>query len=142
MTKYLGGHLQFKEHGIYSITVTGRLMTVDSSGPYNDEALKHYMRDLQLAVTSFQKRPWLQLNLVHDFSVFTPEAEKMLENSMRYRKEMGMIASAIVLLDVQGKPLIIHQLTRCCKNAGINYAFFEDIPAAQAWLTEHDLNDS
>ena len=98
--------MKFKEHGVFEVKVEGQLLLVDATGPFNDELLKHYRDALESCIQRLEVGQWNQIVTLHQTSIFTPEAEETLTQSLIERRSRGLIACSVVIADVDCK---------CCK---------------------------
>ena len=88
-------------------------MVIDTRGPFNDASLIQYEKDLELCIHNLESSTWNQIVTLHQFSLFTPEAERILTRTVTNRHSRGLVACAIVLINIEGESLIKPQMSRC-----------------------------
>jgi hypothetical protein len=125
----------FTEHGLFEVKIVGKLLLVDATGPFNEELLIQYQKALESCIQTLEVSEWNQIITLHQLSLFTPEAEQMLTNTLINRKSRGLMASAIVLMDAEGESLIKTQMSRCYSCAEVKHNFTTSIDNAKKWLT-------
>lgn len=87
-----------------------------------------------MGILSFNEKSWGQIIVLHQLSFFTPEAERMLRETMAKRKQHGLQASAVVINQGEGRSLMMEQLSRCYRALDIKLAFFDSIDEGRTWL--------
>lgn len=125
--------MYFSEHGIFEVKVEGQLLLVDATGPFNEELILQYEKALETCIKTLEVSEWKQIITLHDFSLFTPEAEKKLTQTLINRKSRGLIACAVVFINVEAEYLIKAQMSRCYNHAGIKHVFTSSINEAKKW---------
>lgn len=125
----------FMEHGLFEVKIEDKLLLVDATGPFNEELLIQYEKALESCIQTLEVSEWNQIITLHQLSLFTPEAEQVLTNTVINRSSRGLMACAIVLIDAEGESLIKTQMSRCYNRAGVKYYFTTSIHNAKKWLT-------
>jgi len=125
----------FMEHGLFEVKIEDKLLLVDATGPFNEELLIQYEKALESCIQTLEVSEWNQIITLHQLSLFTPEAEQVLTNTVINRSSRGLMACAIVLIDAEGESLIKTQMSRCYNRAGVKYNFTTSIHNAKKWLT-------
>jgi len=134
--------MYFSEHGIFEVKVEDKCMLVDATGPFNEELTSRYRSAIESSIQRLESNDWTQIIVLHNMSLFTPEAEELLIKTLVNRKERGLTKSAIVLIDAEGKALITQQMSRIYKTAQVDYRFFSSIEQAKVWCTQQKLTAS
>jgi len=124
----------FMEHGLFEVKIEGKLLLVDATGPFNKELLIQYEKALETCIHTLEVSEWNQVIILHQLSLFTPEAEQVLTNTVINRRSRGLIACAIVLINVEGESLIKTQMSRCYDRARVKHNFTTSIHEANKWL--------
>ena len=124
----------FMEHGLFEVKIEGKLLLVDATGPFNKELLIQYEKALETCIHTLEISEWNQVIILHQLSLFTPEAEQVLTNTVINRRSRGLIACAIVLINVEGESLIKTQMSRCYDRARVKHNFTTSIYEANKWL--------
>lgn len=130
----------FMEHGVFEVKVDGNLLLVDATGPFNEELIVQYKKALETCIQTLEVSQWNQVIVLHQLSLFTPEAEQVLTNTVINRKSRGLNACAVVLMNVEGESLIKNQMSRCYERARVKYNFTSSIEDANKWLTSLENN--
>lgn len=130
----------FAAHGSFTIELTTDRLIVDGKGPFNTEIVSHYESRIEQAIARFEGKSWSQLIRLHGLSMFTPEAERKLEETIEYRFQRGLTASAVVVGDVEGKQLVMQQMGSIYKRVGVAFDFFDTDDDAHDWLNQLDEN--
>ncbi len=131
---------EFSEHGSYSIKIKDHILIIDAKGPFNIELVTHYHIELNASIELLAQsnQPWSQIVILHEESLFTPEAEQKLIDSNRWRKTKGLSYCALVLVNPVGSKLITSQMTHIYRDAGIQMRIFDQIMTAKEWLTKRN----
>lgn len=124
--------MKFKSHGVYQLEVCRRVLTVDATGPFNQELINAYRAELATCVAELSYQVWGQVVILHDESLFTPDAERDLIESLEYRKHRGLVACALVC--DSDYLLVRRQAEKIYQTAGVNYDFFVCRQDANQWI--------
>jgi len=124
----------FNEHGVFKISVEAKLLFIDATGPFNEESVKHYNKDLESCIVQLEASQWNQIVSFHKMSIFTPEAEGRLTETLIKRRSRGLIACAVILADVDYKSSVKEQLSRCYRSAEVEHQYFDSMAKAQQWI--------
>lgn len=122
----------FEKHGVYSLKVEEQVLIVDATGPFNDELVVSYNHALESCIQKLESTCWGQIVTLHDQSLFTPDAEQTLINSLKKRKARGLRASAVVCNSPYS--IVQSQIGRIYSNADIIHGFYGDEEEALLWL--------
>ncbi len=126
--------MKFTEHGLFEVKTEGKLLLVNAIGPFNEELLIKYENALESCIQSLEAAPWNQIITLHQLSLFTPEAEKILTKTLINRSSRGLSACAVVFKNVEAESLVEAQMSRCYKNAKVTHSFSSSIDEAKKWL--------
>jgi len=126
--------MSFIEHGLFEVKTKDDLLLVDATGPFNEELLIQYENALESCIQNLEMLNWKQIITLNQLSLFTPEAEQVLTNTIINRRSRGLMACAIILKDVEGESLIKAQMSRCYNRAGVKHNFITSIHDANKWL--------
>lgn len=124
----------FTEHGIYEVKVEAGILLVDATGPFNEETIISYQKALESCVKQLENGKWDQIVILHQLSLFTPEAEQMLTKSLMARKLRGLENCAVVDANLISKDLVMKQMSRCYDAAEIPHQYFNNLIDAKRWL--------
>lgn len=126
--------MHFAEHGVFEVSTDGDKLFVDATGPFNEELANSYGLAIESCIKQLEGKSWSQIIVLHQLSLFTPEAEKVLIDTLVDRKRRGLIKSAVVLINSEGKSLITHQMSHIYQTADIEHGFFNTVEQANDWL--------
>ena len=126
--------MEFKEHGVLNVHVEARLLLIDATGPFNVESVKQYNIALESCIQQLEASQWNQIVTFHKMSIFTPDAEDLLTKTLIKRRSRGLIYCAVILTDVDFKPSVKEQMSRCYRNAGVEHQYFDSVVKAQEWI--------
>ena len=127
--------MSFTVHGLFEVKVEGKILLVDAIGPFNEELIIEYKRALESCIQNLEVSKWNQIIILHELSLFTPEAEKALIKTLNNRRTRGLIACAIILVDVEGESLIKAQLSHCYNKTDVKHQFMSSIDDAKKWFS-------
>lgn len=125
----------FEKHGEYKLEIKDGVLIVDATGPFNDEVVISYQNDLETCIRELEDRCWGQVVTLRELSLFTPDAEQSLINSLGLRKARGLKFSAVVCDSPYS--LVRMQISRIYDGAGILHKFFESESSALSWINEY-----
>lgn len=136
------------EHGTFKLRQVGRVVIIDSSGPFNDTIVAKYDKDIQKYMDRLMGQDWAMCDIFRKEGMFIPEAEDELRVSTLRHQYYGMKFSAIVLDNVNDKIVLKEQMARVYTNAGIDFAFFDTEEEAyielvkRGYMTREELEES
>jgi hypothetical protein len=125
------------KHDHYTIERSNNVLIVDAKGPFNEDTAKSYHADITQLVEKMSGDPWGSLVVFRGSTVFTPEAERQLIETTRYRQKKGMIAIAIVMMSSTCAEIKQMQLQRIYGDCCITFHVFSDTDSAKAWLDHY-----
>jgi hypothetical protein len=125
----------FAEHGVFAVKIEDNTLLVDATGPFNEELVKRYEKSIESCISRLENSKWSQIIILHQLSLFTSEAERRLTKTLQNRKKRGLVASAVVLNNIEGESLVKTQMSRCYKSAGVLYEFARTVDDAKKWLS-------
>jgi len=127
--------LEFRRHGEYEIKVMDDLLFIDAQGPFNSEAVHDFQKSLHLATMTLENLPrWYQLAVLHEVSIFTPDAMDELFKVTQWRMTKGLAASAVVFVGTMSKQLSRIQIGAMYQELGLKHEFFDSVEAATSWI--------
>lgn len=125
----------FLPHGEYHLTIEDDLMFIEARGPFNVEVVDQYMREVAVLIQQMQP-PWGQIITLHQDSLFTPEAEQLMYKMVADRKQSGVVASAVVMLNPKGQFVVEQQVGNIYQQSQVSHRYFRDYNAALCWVRE------
>jgi len=122
----------FKAHGEYSIQRKGPLLLTNCKGPFNTELVENHNSDITTIIDSMPS-VWGQVIVIHQDSLWTPDAERRMCQTVSVRKSRGLRVSAVVLENPNSKVILKNQISRVYDFAEVEHGFFEDTFSAELW---------
>jgi hypothetical protein len=126
--------MDFEQHGTFKLNVEKNILYVDAKGPFNDQFILKYSIAIEDHIRSLEHSDWSQIVVLHELSLYTPQAEQALIKSAIDRRKRGLVDIAFVLKDTKSTFLIQIQLSRCYSEGGVNHQFFDTQAQAKEWL--------
>ena len=125
----------FPRHGKFHVETKSNVLLVSAIGPFNEELVQDYKAAVEAAIAQLSSYPqWGQIVILEKESLFTPDAERLLVQSLKYRKLMGLRTSAVVLHEnVTARSLIVQQMSKAYAKDGIEFSFFDNLAEATKW---------
>jgi len=125
---------RFIQHGNFHIDITDGVLVVDATGPFNQELIEQFNKDLSQYVDQLCDTEWVELAVLRLESAYTPDALQELSKSIQWRVSKGMRAIAILFVDPSARILSEHQLTHTFKKYPLlEFAYFDSKQAATDW---------
>ncbi len=131
----------FLPHGKYRIELKNNVLLVEAKGPFNIEIVKQYTQEIDTVIKELRP-PWGQVVILHQDSLFTPEAEHLMYRTVEHRKKCGLVASAVIIENAKSRFVIEQQLSNIYQSSQVEYHYFEDETAGKAWVDEQLANYS
>ncbi|MDG1752522.1 MAG: hypothetical protein P8I03_12810, partial [Thalassotalea sp.] len=94
--------MYFTEHGVFEVKIEDKILLVDATGPFNEELILQYEKSLESCIKYLETSKWNQIITLRQFSLFTPEAEQKLTQTLKKRRSRGLVACAVVLKNIEG----------------------------------------
>lgn len=129
-------------HGSFRLWTEDQILCADAEGPFNEEVILEFRNALEEHVARLVGSPWGWVSTLHGLSVFTPEAEQAILETVRWRVSKGMRCAANVLMSTEAGDLERVQISRVYDQIGIDYAFFENFEDAAVWVQQRLDQDS
>ena len=132
----------FKAHGEYSIQRKGPLLLTNCKGPFNTELVDNHNSEIAAIIDSMP-RHWGQVIVIDEDSLWTPDAERRMYQTVSARKKRGLLVSAVVLVNPNSKAILRDQISRVYDFAEVEHAFFEHTFSAEQWaLTQIKIKNT
>jgi len=130
----------FAAHGEFTIRSCGRVVRVDTRGPWNRECTLDYARELRICIERIPT-PFGVLMVSHEQPILGPEGEEILRLSVRERVAFGCAVQATVLLERSTAGIARVQYQRVYVPERLQHAIFQAIAPAKRWLIDHGFTD-
>lgn len=135
--------LKFPKHGDFRIRIDGQIVTSELAGPWNIEAARDYIQQLDALVThAFSQRRWGSIVICRESIQFPLEMIAPLRTSIQTRvAQFNQVAVAMVVApDVEGYGLLF-PIIRGIYEGVVPFELFDTLPPALSWMSER-LNES
>lgn len=125
------------EHGEYVVGRCEQVVLFRARGPWNDETLKQGAQEFSLHTQQLTKgEPWAQLSCLYGESIMPPWTFKHFVYHTNIRKQQGLSALAVVILESDIEATIKQQLSQAYTQIGISHAFFKNVEDSINWLKD------
>jgi hypothetical protein len=131
----------FEAHGNFILRTQGRILRVDAWGPWNLECTLAYSQRM-IEFIRRMEAPYAILAVSHEQPILSPESEKILQDNVRQRVDLGCGAQATVLTERSGQRIAQSQYQRIYTAEGIPYGLFTNLRDAREWLMECGFPDA
>ena len=126
----------FPIHGDIQLSVEGRLLIIEGSGPANLEAVLCYQREAQRYRDRLNPHPWGSLVLLKGEPLLPPEAKSLLIDTIKFACTQSLVATAVVFMDVKHANTIRFFWDSIYANTTLPHAFFDQQTVAREWLQQ------
>lgn len=126
----------FPAHGSLNIFIDQGLLVIKASGPANTEMVLRYQREIDSFRQKLCTRPWASLTILSGEPLLPPEAASMMVEAIKTAQNMNLIATAVVMLDVQYKTLSQQFWRGIYERTTLPFQFFDSQDEARIWLHE------
>lgn len=130
----------FRPHGQVEIWTEGSVVRIEAQGPFNREAVQavgRAMRDL------FAERPvgrvFADILVMRDSLIASPDALAAFEQFLAAMSAAGFapeVVAYVVAPEVEGRSLMLPLFTEIYARHGREFAAFECMAEAEAWVRE------
>lgn len=103
-------------------------------GPWNREMIDFFNASTGALLHELVGAPWGILAVVSEDGMHTPDSYAAMVEGIRRQRETGRCATAVILDQVFGEPMVRRVLAQMYRDAGEPATFFEDETSARAWL--------
>jgi hypothetical protein len=125
------------EHGEYVVGRCDQVILLRARGPWNDETLKRGSHEFSLHSQKLTEgKPWAQLSCLYGESIMPPWTFKHFVYHTKIRKDQGLSALAVVILDSDIEATIKQQLSQAYSEVEISHSFFNNVDASIKWLNQ------
>lgn len=124
----------FPAHGELSFSIEGRLLVIQGKGPANLELMIKYERSVQKFREKLESAPWASLVRLSGIALLPPEAKGLMIESMKQAQERKLVATALVLVDVEFAESVRHFWSEIYREASLPFDIFTNEDNARQWL--------
>lgn len=124
----------FPAHGALNICIDRGLLVIQGRGPANTEMVLRYQREIESYRQQLCARPWASLTLLSGEPLLPPAAAGMMVEAIKTAQTMNLVATAVVMLDVQYKNLSQQFWRGIYERTTLPFQFFDDQDKARLWL--------
>ena len=122
------------KHGEYTMTLEGHIIKAQLIGVATAKMLRQYHVDVISLVQPLEGASWGFLGSIYGTGVLTPETEALLIVSLQERMKIGMCGCAVIADGAKIPAMVIQQLARVFKKAGMPYLFCSSDEEGLLWL--------
>ncbi len=122
------------EHGKYKIKLDKNILLTDAIGPFNKELIERYNRELTDVIESITYKKWGQIIVLHEMSLFTPEAEIEFRKTLEFRKQKGLEVICIITSSCERSKLVQWQFSHIYSECGITYSIVDSYDDAKSFM--------
>jgi len=123
-------------HGLFEVSVEGRILISRVRGPWNLEAVAAYRDEVNRKVEALIGQPWGVLAIVGGEPIHTPDSMQEVTDAIRFHRTLGRCATALVFVDVEAVGLMKTMMAPMYIHSNEPYYFADDEAAARSWLRE------
>lgn len=124
----------FPAHGQLSLSIENRLLIIEGEGPGNTEVAIQYQKNIQPYREKLADAPWVSLVKLSGMPLLPPEATGLMTSSIKNAMTMNLVATAIVLVDVEFAEMVKQFWSAVYEETGLAYGFFDTESQARQWL--------
>lgn len=126
--------MKANEHGSYTIELEDNILFTDAVGPFNEQSIEHYNRDIKNAIESIKSKKWAQIVVLHEISLLTPDAEKVFRKRLEYRKKMGLCVICLITNSCLASSLVQKQFSSMYSDFDIKHSFKDSYEEAKDFV--------
>lgn len=124
----------FPAHGEMSVSIDGRILVIEGEGPGNTEVAIQYQKNVQPFREQLSSHPWASLVKLRGVPLLPPEATTLMTCSIKRATKMNLIATAVILIDVEFAETVRQFWQAVYEETGLAYEFFDYEWQARDWL--------
>ena len=121
----------------YHIERRDNVLYVEIQGPFDGVIAEQYHIDMLSISRQMKAKPWASLVKYHRSGLFTPDAEKALIETTKFRVKNNMIANATVISENTHADTQQMQLRRIYSSCALPFYVFSDVRSAETWLESY-----
>ena len=125
---------RFAAHGTLKLTVTGNILHVEGTGPWNLESLRRSAEEVRPKIQQLEGKPWTVMVILRGEPIYVPPAATSLIETIIEEKQKGRVATAILVNSCDAPGFAKLHMADIYGKAGENFEFFDDVDLAQQWL--------
>ena len=122
------------DHGTLHFTLEEDILIINGRGPWNKEALLLSVANANTVQQTRSSDKWAVLVNVTGDPIHTPDAAELLTEYIKYDKQHGRVATALILTHSSSPELGKRHIAEVYTNAGEQYQFFNSSVEAKSWL--------
>ncbi|WJG09374.1 hypothetical protein [Aliiglaciecola sp. LCG003] len=127
---------KFEAHGSLQLKLDGQILQVEGTGPWNLESLQQTGESASGLIERLADKPWAVIVILHGECIYVPAAMQYLIDVVAQEKQIGRIATAILVDDCDLPMFAESHLSEIYRSAGETFRFFHDVTEAKQWLLE------
>ncbi|MDU0356056.1 hypothetical protein RS130_21100 [Paraglaciecola aquimarina] len=126
----------FAGHGSVDLQIRDRILYVEGSGPWNIESVKKAGETFNPLISQLSGKPWAVLVVLHGDPIYVPAAAEYLIEAIKRERELGRVATAIMVDKANTPSFAKRHLSEIYKKAGCEFEFFSQQEEATWWLVK------
>ena len=126
---------EFPGHGAYALSIAGRILRIDATGPGNKEMVEQYAMEVRDYRQQLAGKPWGSVVIFRGQALLTFDSEEAMAGAIAEAKQQGLIATAVILDRMDGEALFRAYWAKLYEHADIAYRFCENEQEALEWLS-------
>lgn len=124
----------FYPHGIFGVTVDGRILVMRTRGPWNKDFVDMYCLTVAMEAASLEGAPWGLLATISDEGMHTPDSFLAMQAQVAEQRKQGRCATALIFDHLNEERAVREMFKRMYQAVGEPHAFFTHEPSARQWL--------
>jgi len=134
LTFKMGLTIMMSDHGTLAFKLEDNILMIEGCGPWNKEAMILSTHNAGLVQRQRKKARWGVIAVLNGDPIHTPDAAQLLIEYVKYDKQNGRIATALILTDSTCPELAKRHIADLYDKAGEDYQFFSNICDAKIWM--------
>jgi len=122
------------DHGTLAFTLEDNILIIEGCGPWNKEAMVLSAHNADLVQRQRKKAKWGVIAVLNGDPIHTPDAAQLLIEYVKYDKQHGRIATALILTGSTCPELAKRHIADLYLKGGEVYQFFNNITDAKIWM--------
>ncbi len=122
------------DHGTLDFKLEDNILIIEGRGPWNKEAMILSSENANLVQKQRTKDEWGVIAIINGEPIHTPDAAELLVEYIKYDKNNGRVATALILTDSTFPALGKRHISELYNKAGEAFQFFNNITDAKIWM--------
>ncbi|MFT6984331.1 MAG: hypothetical protein ACJAT7_000117 [Psychromonas sp.] len=123
-----------RDHGTLAFKLEDNILIIEGCGPWNKEAMVFSVDNANVVKKLCTRDKWGVIVVLKGDPIHTSDAAELLIEYIKYDKQNGRIATALILNDSTCPVLGKRHIAELYDKAGEDYKFFNNIFDAKVWM--------